>query len=258
MVKKSVQVRSGIRFGAPCYINTLPLLYALQKKIIPNNFAFILAPPTAINKLFSEGELDIAITSTPVALSEKYVPFGIAAEKKVHSVLLFVRKKMALDNIERIGVPVESAASVALLRIITSHFWNIEPQFVPFQTVQEATTFDAFLLIGDPCLTFTNRQPYDIYDLAEVWVQSTGTPCTFAMTSICDIDPSALLHASLDFAAEHPALILAEAHRRTKLPRKQLMDYFSSLSYVLSENHIEGLKLYEVLSKQTSVNTCAL
>jgi predicted solute-binding protein len=251
MHKKPRSRESTIRFGAPAYINTLPLLYALQKKIIPNDFVFTFAVPTTINKLYAEEKLDVAITSANFALPLTHVPFGISARKKVKSVLLFVRKGIALETLDRIAVPAASAHSRELLRIIAHHFWKIVPSYVLFHTVGEAVKFNAFLLIGDPCLRFSDRDNYTIYDLAEVWAEHTKTPCTFALTVTYEFDPSALLQASLDFSCSHLAYILAEAAERTKLPQKQLLDYFSSLEFVLSENHMQGLKQYEVLAKAT-------
>jgi chorismate dehydratase len=234
--------------GAPSYINCLPLFYPLVTKQVFCEFEFVFAIPSIINKLLDNNEIDVGLVSSAYFLENifKYkiaANFGICASSEVMSVALFTRQKEP----KTIYVPKSSASSIALLQVICHKFWQIKPRFIPFDDDECYAQFDAYLLIGDKCLSHPEVEGITKIDLASVWYEFTQKPFAFALfagkeTNFEELD--ALLVKALKWSKKNVDEIITYAKQRVNLPENELRKYFTILNYRLDKSHFDSLKLF--------------
>ncbi len=145
----------------------------------------ILAYPAQLAEMLKMGELDVALV--PVALLPELPEYHIvsdyciASDHEVASVCLFSEKP--LSEIKRVYLDYQSKTSVALLKILFKHHWNLEVEFLSASDesyIDKIQTDTAGLIIGDRALQFRDRFAYR-YDLATAWREMTGLPFVFAV-----------------------------------------------------------------------------
>jgi chorismate dehydratase len=130
-----------MKIGHINYLNLLPFYQFLKKKNIP----IIKGIPAEINKLYKKRKIEAAFISSIRAKNEKCFNVGIAAKKRVKSVLLC----------EGEGIDRESETSNMLKKIL-----NLKGQVV----------------IGDKAF-----KKKDCIDLAEIWYKKYKLPFVFAL-----------------------------------------------------------------------------
>jgi len=153
----------------------------------------ILAYPAQLAEMLKMGELDVALV--PVALLPELPEYHIvsdyciASDHEVASVCLFSEKP--LSEIKRVYLDYQSKTSVALLKILFKHHWNLEVEFLSASDesyIDKIQTDTAGLIIGDRALQFRDRFAYR-YDLATAWREMTGLPFVFAVwVSVREMD----------------------------------------------------------------------
>ena len=239
-----------ISFGAPCFVNTAPLLFALKNKIIDHPFHFTFDFPVQINALFSEKKLCCGLISTAEWFTNPSVmtlPFGIGAKNSCKSVLLFLRKETPISKIKRITLSPHSKTSNLLVKILCAHFWQIKPQFLT--TLHEQC--DAIIVIGDQCLSMATPAGFRAIDLAAEWFSYTKKSFVFAIVATHNPESrdflSQTLDSSLQWGVKNLDTLCRSLETKT-LSYSVLFDYFSQLNYRLEEDHFEGLKLFQTLS----------
>jgi predicted solute-binding protein len=149
-----------VRFGAVSYLNAKPLIEGLAP--------LVLDTPAHLADRMARGELDVALL--PVAAGESQgLPrvghLGIAAEGRVDSVLVFLRR----EPVRTIELDPASRTSRILARILYRERFDADPEPVDEDG-------DAELVIGDAALECEGRA----IDLAEEWTDWTGLPFVFA------------------------------------------------------------------------------
>ena len=149
-----------MRFGAVSYLNAKPLIEGLAP--------LVLDTPAHLADRMEAGELDVALL--PVAAGERLgLPrvgnLGIAAEGRVDSVLVFIRR----GPVRTIRLDPASRTSRILARVLYRERFGHDPEPVESDA-------DAELVIGDAAL---EREGKSI-DLAEEWTAWTGLPFVFA------------------------------------------------------------------------------
>lgn len=251
-----------LKLGMIDYINALPLFLGITSGEVRCDAQLVRDVPAGLNRRLHTGGLDLSFVSCMEYLrhQEEYrllLPLGIAAYGEVRSVTLYVRGELANLSGKEVALTGESAASAQLVKLLCSHYWQIEPTFVKLPSLNEATEFDAFLLIGDQALLYPEFVGYRSIDLAEAWYHHTGLPIVFAVLaarrSVVEERPDELvevqrqLRNSLIWGKSHLDRVVAEAQRSLPLSEAELRSYYSLLIYELRERELAGLSRYAEL-----------
>lgn len=237
--------------GAISFSNALPFFYPLAMKKIPSDVRLVFGTPSQINELVEKNEVDVGLISAASFLQKGAAysiasTLGIGATRESMSVCLYTRVKSP----SVIHVPTSSASSIALLRMLTSTYWKINPVFSLFNDdiidLQVVAKFDAFLLIGDNCLNHPSISGYTKIDLASWWYEQTQRPFIFALfagnTSLPGLDD--LLKKALNWSFENLDEVIYEAQKKLPLPKNVLEKYFKTLNYQLTQAHFNSLKFF--------------
>ena len=173
----------------------------------------------------------------------------VGSRKHVRSVLL-VSRLNNLKKIRTVALDESSRTSATLTKIIFKEFLRTEPGWTT--SSPDLTSMlresDAALMIGDPAMTFP-RQGLNVWDLASLWQDFTGTGFVFAMwMARADLSPTTL---SLNFAAardegvEAIEQIVEEYEDRLHLPADDLRDYLTNnVTFNLDYDLQTGMHLY--------------
>lgn len=180
-----------VRIGMVNYINTAPIYETWKKYPLQPGWHVLEAPPSTLNKLLAQGELDLGFVSCyEYARSPeiyKILPdLSISASGPVGSVFLFSRKKVGTAELEKVLLSSQSETSVALVKIILEEFYNLNPEYV-VGAIDDVNhdQCDGVLAIGDDALRLKKERRYShCLDLGEVWSQQTGLPFVFAVCAV--------------------------------------------------------------------------
>lgn len=232
------------------YLNSLPYVFAIEKHRQLFEKIFIV-PPSSCTELFKAGKVDLVLL--PIASLVKFnafvrLPFGIAARRKVKSVILASQKP--LPAINNILLDSESITSNSLTRILCKHFWNISPAFIK----DTSLPWDARVMIGDKVFTLAKQFSY-VYDLAEAWFDFTQMPMVFARWIAHPDLPDEKIQdflAVLHFAVENN---LAGIQSQKILPHEDAADYIKNyIQYELNEKSLTGEQIFLSFLENLSKN----
>jgi chorismate dehydratase len=236
--------------------------------------------PSHLNKLFEEDLIDAAPISSFAYLKIKeqcklLKQISISAFGKVKSVLFFSNQNLKeLKSLQQEGlkpkiyISEESASSVGLLKILLAEKYILDIQDIEF--IRFSGTGEGLpnkLLIGDKALIEANQvpefkdgsiaeiinSPYQhIYDLGEEWFDlSNGLPMVFGVWAHkLNSDKERFLQEII-LAAKTMGLnqdldeIINKVSSETGLQKNILSNYFQTLNYDFTDEHIQGLTLYE-------------
>ena len=148
--------------GVVNYLNTLPLLYGLERSPVMQEAVFMPDFPSNVARKLKNGEIDAGFIPSAV-LPE--IPSGrifssycISSDGPVASVCLM--SEVPLAEIETVLLDYQSRTSVELLKLLYREHWKRDVRFVEaqqeFQPEIGGTT--AGLLIGDRCLDFRDQR----------------------------------------------------------------------------------------------------
>lgn len=260
--------KKTLRIGRIPYANLFPVFYYFDKYNRPD-YRFIKGVPSKLNLMLREGKLDISPSSSIEYLKNKdkylILPcFSISSSGQIDSILLF--SKIPLEELggKTIAVSSESDTSVALLKIILKEFLSLKCKFktVKLRTVKSGlSSYPAFLLIGDRAMKEARKEnAFHVYDLAELWHEHTGLPFVFALwivrretvsekRELLNQLSSDLIQAN-EYAHKNFSLIAKKAKQREWLTEKGLVNYWKKISFNLTEEHMEGLRLFEKYLKE--------
>jgi chorismate dehydratase len=172
-----------IRLGAVSYLNTRPLVYGLDRQ--PERFAVRFDVPSRCAALLHANDVDLGLIPSIEYLhgpDYRIVPdLSIASDGPVASVALFSKRETS--EIRTIALDTSSRTSVALLRILCSQWFEIQPEFItmPPDLRGMISRCDAALVIGDNAL-FADHESLGLQkiDLGEEWIGMTGLPFVYA------------------------------------------------------------------------------
>ncbi|MBF7084102.1 menaquinone biosynthesis protein [Desulfallas sp. Bu1-1] len=255
-----------IRLGQVEYINCLPVYYALEDGLLVDDIDLVKGPPTKLNKMFLDGDLDVTpISSIEYARNRDkciILPnLSISADGKVESILFFSRIPLTELEGKKVCVTTSSATSVALLRILFEHYYHVKVEFCRAQPDLDAmlATSDGALLIGDDAMRAHHRirlQNRDLVvtDLGEAWKSFTGEKMVYAVwvirSSLAEKEPyvadqiSKLLYESKLFGLAHREALIKKAHRQSQLPYDVLDHYLDTIHHDLSEDERRAMLTY--------------
>jgi len=173
-----------IRVGIVNYLNTLPLIYGLERPPIKDKIELVGAYPAKLAQMLANGEIDLGLI--PVAAIPQLPAwhlvgdYCIGTEGEIASVCLF--SEVPMYEIKKVYLDYQSRSSVALLRWLMKEYWGIHPEIVEatdehYRDEIKGTT--AGLVIGDRALEQRKISTF-IYDLGSEWKAITGLPFVFA------------------------------------------------------------------------------
>lgn len=223
-----------LRVGIVHYVNSRPLSRGLLKASSGSDLACELLPPAAIADRLRDGTLDAGLVPS-IELARipglAVVPgLAIAATHEVRSVLLV--SKVPVGEIDAIALDENSRTSAALVRILLSERYGLEPEYRSAGADLDGMLgeSDAALLIGDPALVVP-RERYVVLDLAGEWLEMTGLPFVFAVwaarAGIAVEGLAEQLRASYEVGIAELDAIVAETATETGLAPAVLRDYYT-------------------------------
>ncbi len=253
-----------VRIGVIDYLNVQPLYYRIQERLAGQDVEYVYGVPTTLNRMLVQGEIDIApisaIESARHARDLVIVPhLGIATLGAVKTVLLFswFPDPEELDGV-RIALSDHSATSVALLKVLCTHYYHVDPRYVVHAQNLDAMLKEAgaALLIGDDALIEgTIRRPVGhrgtpyVFDLGDEWLKWTGLPFVFALWSVRRDRLEAVRRAGIVealYESKAEGLAHLDAIAQAYAPRLDLepgvcLKYLRDLRYDLMPEDVAGL-----------------
>ncbi len=262
-----------LRIGQIEYANCTPLFTTLKQNFNCSNYQFVGGVPAILNGMLARGEIDLCPASSFEygKSCEKYylLPgLSISSIGAVKSVLLFSRLPIdRLDN-HAIGLTTDSDTSVNLLKIILQKGYGFVNDFrrSPLALHEALRSFSALLLIGDAALKegMKSHGLY-VYDLGELWHELTGLPFVFALWIVTrqaaemkNREVKALGAQLLEakrLAYGTYEEIAADCMDMEWISRDALVDYWRTISYDLTPQHIEGVKRFFRMAKELELLT---
>jgi chorismate dehydratase len=241
-----------LRLGAVSYLNTGPLVDGLDD--LPNRFQIRFDVPSRCAALLHEGQVDLGlIPSIEYLHSPDYriVPgVAIVADGPVASVALFASKPVR--DVASIALDSSSRTSAALLKILCSRWFEIDPTFIemPPDIPLMLERCDAALVIGDQALFADDGQlGTEKVDLAEEWLGMTGLPFVFAFwagrAGSAGPDDVAALNAARDRGISDPDRVAGRYFPGDEAKIRRGAEYLrENVKYDFGEREQAGLRMF--------------
>lgn len=242
----------SVRIGAVGYLNARPLTWALDRS--PDRWHVRYDVPSVCSALLHAGEVDLGLIPSVEYLQApdyRLVPgVGIGSRGPVASVALFTRRAVA--SVRRIALDTSSRTSVALVKVLCRHRFQIDPEFVPHGPDLDVMLrdADAALLIGDPALDAdAGALGLAKIDLGEAWTAMTGLPFVYAAWTgrpgaVDEADVRALQEAQEEGARATDA-IAAEYGRGQAAATARAAEYLRhNVRYGLGPEEARGLQTF--------------
>ncbi|ADD68646.1 protein of unknown function DUF178 [Denitrovibrio acetiphilus DSM 12809] len=240
-----------LSIGQIDYANVYPIFFELAKQ---NRYNLIKGVPSYLNTAIREGGIDAGFCSSIeyARNPEKYyvIPnISISCINVVKSVMFFADKPIEEFDGEGVYLTGESGTSVILFEILMREKYKISPQFT-----KENEKAPGVVLIGDKALfnTYNGKYKY-AYDLCSLWNEFTGLPFVFALWIVRKETVHERYAEVAEFAQELEVIktdskknlaALLDHYTFKGLTSYQIIDYWETIKYDLSENHIRGLLKY--------------
>lgn len=255
------------RAGVVRYINTLPMMDALNRGELPCSWEFVPATPARIHQMLTRNQVQAGLVSSygytqGGAEHFRILPdLSISSRGAVQSVMLFHRRP--LPALRRVGLSSSSLTSRNLARLLLylegaqASYGDIDGE----QDDPHVQEFDGILLIGDQALRELRRARFAyVSDLAGLWQERFGLPFVFALWIVrrdaCQQMPQAVrclydqLRASVQAGRQQMERISREAADRIGYSPPEARTYLDHIHYDLGEQHIRALQLYFRLMAQ--------
>ncbi|MCX7794707.1 MAG: menaquinone biosynthesis protein [Thermodesulfovibrionales bacterium] len=251
-----------LRIGKIPFLNLFPFFYYLER-LQESYFEFIEDVPSVLNKKLRTGEIDVSPSSSIEYLMNEELyelidNHSISSMGPVKSILLFSKKPLEELRNKTLLVTDKSDTSRVQLEVIANIFLklNIKTEKSNLTLEEGLNKFPAYLLIGDDAMVnaLTHREFY-IYDLGELWHIYTGRPFVYALWIVRrhSLDRKRQLLSRLkecldeikkDFF-KNPEQISNLPSISSLIGAENVLSYWRSLSYDLTESHREGLRLFK-------------
>ena len=251
-----------VRVGRISYINVAPVYYGLDRSAKPDWLELVTAPPADLNRQLEGGSIDISpVSSAAYAKNHNdwlLMPdLSISSDGKVMSVLLVSHSPISELDGKKVLLSEESASSALLVKYFAATM-NISPEFQSSRVCKPSDAMEkaeAALVIGDAGLTEDWAASFEyIYDLGELWKETTGLPFVFAVWAVRKdfaeqyperlAEIATLFKASKNKGRENYSDIIESASQATGLTKAICEKYFDYLDCDLEEKHIKGLATF--------------
>lgn len=256
-----------IRLGRIEYINCLPVYYAIENGAVPVEASMVKGPPTKLNRMFINGELDITpISSIEYARNSKIAlilpNMSIGADGNVESILLFSKVPVTELEGRKVALTSSSATSVVLLKILFDHYYQVQVEYITQKPVlsEMLANTDAALLIGDDAMlarasmTEYDGKPLYLTDLGMAWKDFTGLRMVFALWVIHsnfvkehtdEVEAiSKAFNQAKEYGFNNVQGMVEKARIQTGLPVQVLEDYFKTIRYEFGQEEQKALLTY--------------
>jgi predicted solute-binding protein len=241
------------RVCAVSYLNTVPLIWGIERGAQREVFDLNYALPSECADQLASGEADIGIVPVIEMARQKLEYFretGIACRGPVRSILLV--SKVPFREIKTLATDNGSRTSVMLARIILAEKYGARPTLIsrPAELAPMLGEADAALVIGDPALRLEpSTLPFESLDLGSEWVAMTALPMVFAVWSgRKDIMTARYEQAFLDSCRDgiaHMDEILLEQAPIRGITEQLAREYLTrNIVFELNERDHQGLNLY--------------
>ncbi len=244
-------MKSPLRIGLFPYLNVQPLIAGLRGE---QGFEIVIDVPSRIADSFRAGELDLAMVPSLEAATLGAPALDglcIASEGAVETVLLHHRVPLA--QVRTLSVDVASRTSAALAKILIAETSGHLPETSLFSPHEpEATSADAFLVIGDPAFR-CERPGYERLDLGEEWERRHALPFVFAVMVGRGRGLEAGVAARMRNAFERglgEASSIAASYNSGVDPARALRYMRSVIRYDLGRREKEGLARFYRLAQE--------
>lgn len=242
---------NSYRISIVSYLNTTPFIYGLERSNgLKSKMKLSLDIPAESARKLIENEVDIGlipVASIPKVKDARIISdYGIAAEGKVHSVLLC--SAVPLDQIKTIVLDYQSRTSVALCKMLCKEYWNID---VTFKNAKEGYESDidgqtAAVIIGDRTFNLNSKVKYT-YDLSGEWQKWTGLAFVFAAwvaNKVIDSSFEEKFNLALEEGIQNMDKAIADRNHAI-ISKDRLTSYLKKdIHFVLSEEKRKGLELF--------------
>ena len=155
------------RIGMVNFINTAPFYEVWRRTVQRPEWHVTEAPPTKLNEMLFEGELDLGFISSHEygAHPSLYKILGglsISATGPVGSVFLFAYDDISSLQGKKVLLSSQSQTSVALVKIILEEFYGVSSEYVQgtIDLAEISDEFSAILAIGDDALRLKHAKPF--------------------------------------------------------------------------------------------------
>jgi chorismate dehydratase len=249
-----------VRLGKISFANCHPVYYGLNNGLRPPWLDLTPAPPTVLNGMLENSELEISPVSS-VAYAKHaedwlIIPsISIASRGEVLSVILVSTLPLGSLGGKKVITTTDSETSVELLKLCLERE-GARPVFERGM-VKDTTNLGQYaaaaLLIGDPAL---QRRRHDlrgqcVTDLGRYWHDWTGLPFVYAVWAVrrafAEKNPqvvkevAVLLKQSLSQGITHIDTIARSASLGLELEEPFVRTYFRHLHYQLDQEEVAGL-----------------
>ncbi|MGA1847116.1 menaquinone biosynthetic enzyme MqnA/MqnD family protein [Deferribacter abyssi] len=240
-----------LNIGEIEYANVYPIFYELKKNSL---YKFIKSYPSVLNKALRDGGIDISCCSSIeyARHPENYLilkNLSISSIKEVKSVCLFSNYEIKYLENKNIYLTDESGTSIVLLKVLLKKFLNINVSY----SINK-NDCDAFLYIGDKALyRFYNSEFKYVFDLGKLWYEFTGFPFVYALWLV----NRGIIKEKKDILKDfYNKLVCIKANTKKNLSTLidhyyfkgltsyQIIDYWETINYDLTLNHLNGLKIF--------------
>jgi chorismate dehydratase len=248
------------------FLNCLPLYYGLVKSHALLDIELMKGTPTELNNLLIGGRLDISpISSIEYARHNSslvlFPDFTVSSDGEVKSILLLSRFPLNELSGRKVALTSTSATSQVLLKLVLSHGYRVEPEYIvrPPDLDGMLSDADAALLIGDIALKhYVKAKDFYLYDLGAEWKRLTGKKMVYAVWAVrrsfaeTQTDTTEyvfdIFKKSMDYSMRHLSEIAEYAARWEPFSSSFLIEYFKSLRFDFGKEYREGLLYFYKLA----------
>ncbi len=267
----------NIKVGRIDYINVDPLYFNFNiKKEIKCDI--IAKPPSSLNKMLAEGELDISPVSSAAyarnADNWLILPnLCVSCFGDVMSVIF--ASDVPIEKLEgkEVWVSDESRTAADLIKIFF-YSQKINPVFTKkkIKEINDSNNRNASVIIGDAALKFDWHKRFKyVWDLGDLWQHMTDLPFVFALWAarkdFADKNGEVLsriikeFYISKEKGLKNIDVIIEESALKLYITFDKCREYFKCLNFDLKEKQIRGLEIffnglyeYGILGKKVPLN----
>lgn len=263
------------RVGHINFLNCQPLTYSLLECGYAKGLSLTMEVPSILNKAMKNGQLDVSPMSffAFAQMSNRLLllpNLGIVADGSVLSIILASKRPIEELDGQKVLLTAQSATSVNLLKIILRHAYGESPHYQtekldPLKALAGDET--AALFIGDDALYLHHhrRQGVYYYDLGNEWKKMTKMPMVYAVWAVtkqfAEAYPDELkmvygrLRGGFDHGNENINNVADMVKGKASFSKEQLLEYFSVITYDVTEKHLKALKMFSSMAYENGLLT---
>jgi chorismate dehydratase len=246
-----------IRIGAVSYLNSRPLIYALQAHL--PDAQIVVDFPSRLADGLAAGRFDVALIPSIEYLRQPGLRIAsdavVACDGPVLSVKLYGR--VPVERIETLALDEGSRTSAALAQILLRERFDVRPRLLPLplESTPADCRADAMVVIGDRGMFEPDEKLAFSWDLGEEWSRWTGLPFVFALWAARPHAEAQRIDRALAAARDDGLACLAEIARRAApevgLPEQACLSYLrDNLEFHLGPRQRAGMERFFELAKR--------